>query len=185
MFMNPRNSQVDIVQAVGRVMRKSPGKEYGYIILPITVPAGTDPALALDDNERFAVVWSVLRALRSHDDRFDAEINQIDLNRMPTRRIIFRGDGRGRNGGGGGEQPRGDVLPFPPLDLPPGAIYAKIVEKCGDRRYWETWAKDVADIFSRLVGRQSFGESRERCFTGMVRGISRRTASVHQRFDNG
>ena len=42
-------------------------------------------------------------------------------------------------------------MPFPPLDLPPGAIYAKIVDKCGDRKYWETWAKDVADIFSRLV----------------------------------
>ena len=44
-------------------------------------------------------------------------------------------------------------LPFPPLDLPPGAIFAKVVEKCGDRKYWETWAKDVADIFSRLVHR--------------------------------
>ena len=42
-------------------------------------------------------------------------------------------------------------LPFPPLDLPPGAIYAKIVDKCGDRKYWETWAKDVAAIFARLV----------------------------------
>ena len=42
-------------------------------------------------------------------------------------------------------------LPFPPLDLPPRAIYAKIVDKCGDRKYWETWAKDVAAIFARLV----------------------------------
>lgn len=39
------------------------------------------------------------------------------------------------------------------VDLPPGAIYARIVEKCGDRKYWESWAKDVADIFSRLVTR--------------------------------
>ena len=44
-------------------------------------------------------------------------------------------------------------LLFPPLDLPPGAIFAKVVEKCGDRKHWETWAKDVADIFSRLVMR--------------------------------
>ena len=84
LFMNPRNSQVDIVQAVGRSMRKAAGKKYGYIILPLAVQAGVDPATALDDNERFAVVWSVLRALRSHDDRFDAEINQIDLNNNPT-----------------------------------------------------------------------------------------------------
>ena len=148
LFMSPRNSHVDIVQAVGRVMRKAGGKTYGYIVLPVAVPAGIDPAEALDDNERFAAVWSVLRALRSHDDRFDAEINKIDLNERPTDRIIFSGDGID-----------GDPYRFEleqgllPLDLPSGAIYAKIVEKCGDRKYWETWAKDVANIFSSLVHR--------------------------------
>ena len=148
LFMNPRNSQVDIVQAVGRVMRKSKGKEYGYIVLPVAVPAGIDPAEALDDNDRFAVVWSVLRALRSHDDRLDAEINKIDLNKAPTNRIIFS------DGGIFGEEDQEmPEFAFPPLNLPPDAIFAKIVEKCGDRKYWDTWAKDVADIFSRLVGR--------------------------------
>ena len=52
--------------------------------------------------------------------------------------------------------PRRDRLSraaFPPLDLPPGVIFAKIVERCGNRKYWETWAKDVADIFARLVER--------------------------------
>ncbi len=146
LFMSPRSSHVDIVQAVGRAMRKAEGKEYGYIVLPVAVPAGVDPAAALDDNERFATVWAVLRALRSHDDRFDAEINQIDLNRTPTARVIF-------SGGDVGEGSGTSTLPFPPIDLPPGAIYAKIVEKCGDRKYWETWAKDVAAIYSRLVTR--------------------------------
>ena len=159
LFMNPRNSPVDVVQAVGRAMRKAEGKTYGYIVLPIAVPAGVDPALALDDNERFAVLWSVLRALRSHDDRFDAEINQIDLNRAPTERIIFGVGGFHQDAGGDGfhegaepyrHQPE---LALQPLDLPPGALYAKIVEKCGDRKYWESWAKDVADIFARLVTR--------------------------------
>ena len=145
LFMSPRNSQVDIVQAVGRAMRRAPGKEYGYIILPIAVPAGVNPAAALDDNERFGVVWNVLRALRSHDDRLDAEINKIDLNDTPTRRIIFSGDGNGI--------PADAELPFAPMDLPPGAIFARIVDKCGDRKYWETWARDVADIFTRLLHR--------------------------------
>ena len=148
LFMSPRNSQVDIVQAVGRAMRKAEGKSYGYIILPVAVPTGVEPAAALDQEERFAAVWSVLRALRSHDDRLEAEINQIDLNTEPTGRIIFGGGGGG--GGNGNGQPG---LPFPPLDLPAGAIYARIVDKCGDRKYWETWAKDVAAIFSRLVTR--------------------------------
>ena len=148
LFMSPRNSQVDIVQAVGRAMRKAPGKDYGYIVLPVAVPAGVEPAAALDDNERFAAVWSVLRALRSHDDRLDAEINKIDLNDSPTPSIIFSVPDPGDTGPGDAPE-----LPFPPLDFPPGAIYAKIVEKCGDRKYWENWAKDVADIFTRLVTR--------------------------------
>ena len=150
LFMSPRNSHVDIVQAVGRVMRKAPGKTYGYIVLPVAIPAGTDPTDALNDNQRFASVWNVLRALRSHDDRLNAEINRIDLNTTPTDRIIFTGlDGEG-----------GDVSPalnahqlFLPVDLPPDAIFAKIVERCGDRKYWESWAKDIADIFRRVVGR--------------------------------
>ena len=148
LFMSPRNSQIDIVQAVGRVMRKAPDKTYGYIVLPVAIAAGVDPAVALDDNEAFAPVWGVLRALRSHDDRFDAEINQIDLNNQPTPRVIFSGGAADGHG-----DPTLPDLPFPPLDLPPGAIYAKIVDKCGDRKYWETWAKDVAEIFSRLVHR--------------------------------
>ena len=148
LFMSPRNSQVDIVQAVGRAMRKAPGKDYGYIVLPVAVPADVEPAAALDDNERFAAVWSVLRALRSHDDRLDAEINKIDLNDRPTPSIIFSVPDP--ENGGLADAPQ---LPFPPLDFPPGAIYAKIVEKCGDRKYWENWAKDVADIFTRLVTR--------------------------------
>ena len=113
------------------------------------MPAGVDPAKALDDNVRFAVVWSVLRALRSHDDRLDAEINKIDLNNAPPVRIIFGGDGTSDSE----DEPSPIDLPFPPLDLPPGAIFAKIVDKCGDRKYWETWAKDVANIFQRLVDR--------------------------------
>lgn len=146
MFMTPRNSHVDIVQAVGRVMRKADDKEYGYIILPVAIPPGTDPAKALDNNERFAAVWSVLRALRSHDDRLDAEINKIDLNNKATDRIIFI-DGHGE----GEEQESQQWIPFGPVDIPPQDIFAKIVEKCGDRKYWESWAKDVADIFNRVV----------------------------------
>ena len=144
LFMTSRKSYVDIIQAVGRVMRKAPGKQYGYIVLPVAIPDGVDPANALDDNERFSTVWGVLRALRSHDDRLNAEINRIDLNKTLPDRIIF--------GGEGDAAPVGQQL-FLPLDIPPEAILPKIVEKCGDRKYWESWAKDVADIFGRLVGR--------------------------------
>ena len=146
LFMTSRKSYVDIIQAVGRVMRKAPGKQYGYIVLPVAIPDGVDPANALDDNERFSTVWGVLRALRSHDDRLNAEINRIDLNKTLPDRIIFGGDGEGD------AAPTGQQM-FLPIDIPPEAILPKIVEKCGDRKYWESWAKDVADIFGRLVGR--------------------------------
>ena len=67
LFLHPRNSIVDVVQAVGRVMRLSEGKDYGYIILPVAVPAEVSPSQALKDNKRFKVVWEVLNALRSHE----------------------------------------------------------------------------------------------------------------------
>ncbi|MCR8669582.1 type ISP restriction/modification enzyme [Agrococcus sp. HG114] len=81
LFLNPRNSIVDVVQSVGRVMRLSAGKEYGYVILPVAVPTDQEPDVALNDNKRFEVVWKVLQALRAHDERLDATINKLDLNR--------------------------------------------------------------------------------------------------------
>lgn len=137
-FMESRASHVDIVQAVGRTMRKAPGKECGYIILPIAIPSGVDPDKALDSNVYFATVWSVLRALRAHDDRLDVEINQLDLNKSKSTRIIIAGD-----------DPQ-IPLDLPPPDIPAEAIYARIVDKCGDRKYWSEWAKDVAHIVTRL-----------------------------------
>lgn len=96
MFLNPRNSIVDIIQSVGRVMRKAPGKNYGYIILPIGIPAGTEPEVALSNNERYKIVWDVLQALRAHDDRFNDTINKIDLNKNKPPQIgIFGVTGRG------------------------------------------------------------------------------------------
>ena len=88
MFLSARNSQVDVVQSVGRVMRKSPGKKYGYIIIPVVVPADVEPDKALDDNERYKVVWTVLNALRAHDDRFNATVNKIELNKKRPNQIL-------------------------------------------------------------------------------------------------
>lgn len=78
-FFNAKNSTVDVVQAVGRVMRRAEGKDFGYIILPIFVPAGMTPEEALDDSKVFANVWSILQALRSHDERIEAKVNALAL----------------------------------------------------------------------------------------------------------
>lgn len=153
LFLTPRSSEVDVVQSVGRVMRKAPGKEYGYIILPVAVPAGTPPEQALNDNKKYATVWQVLRALRAHDDRFTSTVNQIELNKKkPTKKIGIAGIDRDGNVHTPDEETtQGE------LDLIWGewsdAIYAKIVQKVGERRYWESWATDVAKIAEQHITR--------------------------------
>ncbi|MFC2068675.1 DEAD/DEAH box helicase [Chloroflexota bacterium] len=153
-FLNPRNSVVDVVQSVGRVMRKIEGKKYGYIILPIGIPADIPAEEALRDNQKYKVVWQVLQALRAHDDRFNATVNQIELNKYRPDQIQIIGiggdTGNGEEGQVGGiAKPIQIALNLPYIDEWRDAIYARIVLKCGDRRYWESWAKDVAQIAER------------------------------------
>lgn len=177
LFMHPRKSQIDVVQSVGRVMRRSPGKNMGYVILPIGVPAGMTPEEALNDNERYRVVWQILNALRSHDERFDAMINKVDLgvdvsdhieviavsNKLPTRKDSKTGGpsiGHGSAAGDDedGREP-GDTKPTGPaqasfvFDEFSKAIMAKIVKKCGRRDYWEDWAGDIANIAQTHITR--------------------------------
>lgn len=157
LFLSARKSQVDIVQSVGRVMRTAPGKRYGYIIIPVIIPADASPEDALEDNKTFGVVWSVLNALRAHDDRFHATINKIDLqkNKADNPNILvahdkdprYNADGTEKSGnaGAGGSYEQ-TTLYFHELQ---GAIYARMVQKVGSRLYWEQWAKDVARIAAR------------------------------------
>ncbi|MBK4347383.1 DEAD/DEAH box helicase [Lacisediminihabitans sp. G11-30] len=146
-FLNSRDSQVDVVQSVGRVMRKSAAKDYGYIILPIAVPAGIAPELALSDNAKYKVVWDVLRALRAHDERFEAKIESLDLNRSKRDdqlQVIGIEDFGPSTEERDGKQVQ---LDFTPLgDEWREAVYAKIVQKVGEREYWENWASSVADV---------------------------------------
>nr|WP_279221976.1 type ISP restriction/modification enzyme [Actinomyces wuliandei] len=152
MFLSPRKSQVDIVQSVGRVMRLAPGKRYGYIILPVAIPTGMAPEDVLADNDTFRVVWEVLQALRAHDERFDAMVNKIDLNRSkPDKVAIIDPFGTpaydpDEDAADLGEQAAFDLAS---LGKWKEAIYARLVQKVGSRRYWEQWAKDVAQIAAR------------------------------------
>ena len=102
LFLAAKNSMVDVVQSVGRVMRKAPGKKYGYVIIPVVIPPEMSPEDALDDSDVYNVVWTVLNALRAHDDHFDAEVNKIDLNKSGSSKIIV--DVIGRGGGKDGRE---------------------------------------------------------------------------------
>ena len=166
MFLNPRNSVVDVVQSVGRVMRKATDKQYGYIILPIGIPADVTPEDALKDNKKYAIVWQVLQALRSHDDRFNAVINQIELNKKAPSKIGIIGIGEGEDpkdgstSSGDGTSKTGEKSGsqshfafHEELQDWKDALYARIVKKCGERRYWHKWAEDVAKIAQRHTDR--------------------------------
>ena len=144
LFLSPRKSQVDIIQAVGRVMRTAEGKNYGYVILPVVIPRGADPVDELNHNKDFDVVWQVLNALRAHDDKFYIEVNKLALNNSSNavganRKLII------------------DAPPEYQMTLDFGeykrAIVARIVEKVGDRQYWATWGRDVAVIAERHKAR--------------------------------
>ncbi len=161
LFLNPRNSVVDVVQSVGRVMRRAEGKEYGYIILPVGIPSGMEPSRALSDNKRYRVVWQVLQALRAHDDRFNATINKIDLNKnKPTNIMVGNVGTDDGDSDGDPAQERTDTetdaagqLELFGVEDWRDAIYAKIVAKVGERTYWEDWATDVARIAARHTDR--------------------------------
>lgn len=159
MFLAAKNSQVDVVQSVGRVMRTAEGKKYGYIIIPIMIPEGVKPEEALDDNKRYAVVWSVLNALRAHDDRFDAEINKINFNNNKSSKINVVGVPDGQDTDGDGTEKPNDPkatqinLPLPELQELQNVIYAKMVQKVGSKMYWVQWAQDVAKIAQRYIKR--------------------------------
>lgn len=172
MFLAPRKSQVDVVQSVGRVMRIAQGKKFGYIILPIGISPRDKPEEVLDKDEKYRVVWDVLQALRSHDDRFNAEINSIELNKGRSKRIVVGGvtgkKGKKRNPKkkDGYDEYEEDVLVAKEgadqqlsfdfdfeKELPAwtDGILVRTVQKCGDRRYWEDWAKNIAKIAERQI----------------------------------
>jgi predicted helicase len=178
LFLTPRNSQVDVVQAVGRVMRKAPGKQRGYIILPVVIPAGVEPHEALNDNVTYKVVWQVLQALRSHDDRFDAMVNKLDLigsdptkmevvavtdkvQRRAANLRVSKSQQQARKARGGqtighavadDHTPEQVALQFEIGEIEK-AIYAKLVQKVGNRHHWEDWANDIAKIAQTHIDR--------------------------------
>ncbi|KJV44219.1 damage-inducible protein [Acinetobacter indicus] len=166
LFLTPRSSQVDVVQSVGRVMRLAPNKKRGYVILPVVIPPGVEPHKALDDNQTYKVVWQVLNALRSHDDRFDAMINKMDLTGIDrskmeviaiTDKVAAKAKKKAAGKGGttigtpSKKSKQDDTedtqqsFSFESGEIE-RAIVAKVVQKVGNRHHWEDWANDIAKI---------------------------------------
>ncbi len=208
LFLSPRNSEVEVVQSVGRVMRSfgkgtDHEKKYGYIIIPVIVPNDVSPEDALRDNERFRVVWQILQALRSHDENFNAHVNQISLNTNRPPKITVAGvpavphgtytigdeeSSMAREDDGAVNYSNEQVAQQLEIlfgELQDG-IYARIVEKVGDRMYWENWAKFIGEIAKKFIERITSlikeNESAHHHFDEFVQGLHR---NINESVDAG
>lgn len=175
MFIHGRKSKVDIVQSVGRVMRRAEGKQLGYVIIPVAIKSNEDTAESLNNNEKYQIVWDIVNALRSHDERLDANINQVALADTIAQKeeslagrieIVVAIDKLPTEPKDSDPVDKGDDDPTAKLlddkkqkeldlaiDSVSRAVLAKIVEKCGTRTYWEDWAIDVARIANNHITR--------------------------------
>lgn len=157
MFLSTKNSEVDVVQAVGRVMRRAENKQFGYIIIPVVIPYGEDPKKYMDRSDKFKVVWDVLNALKAHDDTFEAHINSLSINGNNENNgsdiiIIYDGSGKKRN-----DEDKIDIIDIKKQmelfgDLR-NKFYAKLTEKFGSKKYYKIWVKDVAEIAKANINR--------------------------------
>lgn len=149
-FLAPRSSPITLVQSVGRVMRRFEGKAYGYVVVPIVVPmGGADPAAMLAGGD-FKPVWDILCALRSHDERLAAELSNHTYRHVRIVRAPLSGEwpgGRGR--GGDAPQP---VLPLV-FSAFADRLYARMVERVGDRLYWPKWSRRVGRVCHNFMAR--------------------------------
>lgn len=172
-FFDTKDSIVEIAQSVGRVMRKSEGKKYGYIVLPIAIPRSkvSDFNGYIEKDNQFKGIWKVLRSLRAHDERL---VDEVEFKRKIA---IVDGSGRSRKVSSKKRKESGSSFAQLPL-LPVGeisqAVYATIPKKLGDREYWRDWAKEVADIAQRLIKRiEALSKKKEtkKAFDNFLKGL--------------
>ncbi|WP_246257618.1 type ISP restriction/modification enzyme [Bartonella gabonensis] len=166
MFLHPRKSQVDVIQAVGRIMRRAKGKKRGYIILPVGIPAGVSAEEVLKYNKRYSVVWQVINALLSHDENFEVTLNQMILGQDVSHtleiaalksmttvedklHVYEKPESAGLDIGKAAYEPKHSYngqmrLPF--YKEFPNALKTLLAKKFTLADYWGIWAGNVAEI---------------------------------------
>ncbi len=139
-FLDPRDSKVDVVQAVGRVMRKAEGKEFGYIIIPAVL--GGDGELDGLDSTGYRTVGRVLRALQAHDERLGKDPARFVKVYVPPNRPPAPPD----------RPPIQDELPMSLEEADPG-IFARIVKSARMRKQGEMTAATIEDAVKHAADR--------------------------------
>ncbi|GAA9481342.1 hypothetical protein HpHA295_10510 [Helicobacter pylori] len=141
-FFDGKSAMVDIIQAVGRVMRKAKRKKRGYIILPIALEESEienlDEAV---NNTNFKNIWKVIKALRSHDPSL------VDEATFKEKIKIFGSDDEKKQND---EKTLFDAILLQDLA---NAVYNVMPTKLGDRNYWENFTKKTGNIARTLNNR--------------------------------
>ncbi|GAA8254933.1 hypothetical protein HpNP105_03360 [Helicobacter pylori] len=141
-FFDGKSAMVDIIQAVGRVMRKAKRKQRGYIILPIALEESEiqnlDEAV---NNTNFKNIWKVIKALRSHDPSL------VDEATFKEKIKIFGSDDEKKQND---EKTLFDAILLQDLA---DAVYNVMPTKLGDRNYWENFTKKTGNIARTLNNR--------------------------------
>ncbi|PDW46020.1 DEAD/DEAH box helicase [Helicobacter pylori] len=166
-FFDGKSAMVDIIQAVGRVMRKAKNKKRGYIILPIALEESEiknlDEAV---NNTNFQNIWKVIKALRSHDSSL------VDEATFKEKIKIFGSDDNKKQND---EKTLFDAILLQDLA---DAVYNVMPTKLGDRNYWENFAKKTGNIARTLNERlKDIFEKNPEIFHGFLDSLR---GNIHQ-----
>ncbi|GAA8771883.1 hypothetical protein DUHN15_12570 [Helicobacter pylori] len=160
-FFDGKSAMVDIIQAVGRVMRKAKHKKRGYIILPIALEESEiqnlDEAV---NNTNFKNIWKVIKALRSHDPSLVDEAtfkekikifgSNDESNPDDDEELKKDKTEQAQNDPKQAQKTLFDAILLQDLA---DAVYNVMPTKLGDRNYWENFTKKTGNIARTLNNR--------------------------------
>ncbi|MDR0697421.1 MAG: DEAD/DEAH box helicase family protein [Christensenellaceae bacterium] len=181
-FLSKKNSVIDIIQSVGRVMRRSIDKKFGYLIIPVIIPSDGDASTVLSYSDTHRLIWNVINALRAHDPDIDEMIHQIVYNiEKPPKFEIVNTDERliNANKNKKAEFDQMQINLFKQLmhrhneivDL----IYGKLIENSSITFLWYNWAKNIQEIADRHIDKLtklSNSDKYNRMFDDFVKKLS-------------
>ena len=146
-FFEKRQSQIGIIQAVGRVMRQAPGKKYGYIIIPIMLSDNETPEDMLEDSDEYGAIWQILQSMRSVDERLDAQINTLALSKKTEKGNKSKKKKKGEVGAPE-EKPQQRSLFDEDMQK---KLVSYILSKCGSSMYWEDWVANISGSVKNMI----------------------------------